>query len=196
MTFKPNIALQLDFYVDSDFTGLWNFEDYQYNAFVSSQIRCVLTLGGHPIKWRSKIQIEVTLSTTEAEYVALSQAMSELMPLSRFLLEVVGRLYLTRPTNVVMKYTVFEDNNGVLATARDVTLISRTKNIFVKCHFFKTRVGPGTGLELVKIDTNLQNANILTTVISPETFACHHEEFNVWMVTDLRISIRPREGEQ
>ena len=46
LTFKPNIALQLNCYVDADFSALWNFDDDQYPVCVNSQIRCVLTMGG------------------------------------------------------------------------------------------------------------------------------------------------------
>ncbi len=34
-----------------------------------------------PLIWVSKLQIEVALSTTESEYIALSQAMRDLIPL-------------------------------------------------------------------------------------------------------------------
>ena len=44
------------------------------------------TLGESPVSWNSKLQTEVALSTTEAEYVALSQAMREFIPLCRLLL--------------------------------------------------------------------------------------------------------------
>jgi hypothetical protein len=37
--------------------------------------RYVMTLGGCPIHWNSKLQTEIKLSMTEAEYIALSQAM-------------------------------------------------------------------------------------------------------------------------
>ena len=36
--------------------------------------------GGCPILWASKLQTEVALSTMEAEYIALSQAMHEILP--------------------------------------------------------------------------------------------------------------------
>ena len=36
---------------------------------------------GCPIVWVSKLQTEVALSTTEAEYIALTQAMRDLIPL-------------------------------------------------------------------------------------------------------------------
>jgi hypothetical protein len=34
-----------------------------------------------PMHWASKMQTEIALSTTEAEYIALSQAMREVLPI-------------------------------------------------------------------------------------------------------------------
>ena len=35
---------------------------------------------GIPVTWGSKLQTEIALSTTESEYIALSSAMSEVIP--------------------------------------------------------------------------------------------------------------------
>ena len=79
-------------------------------------------------------------------------------------------MHLTGTTNAVMKSTVFEDNNGDLATARYVEMTRRTKHIIVKYHFFMTHVGPRTGIALIKIDTNIQKDNILTKGLAPDQF--------------------------
>ena len=73
--------LQLNCYVDADFAGLYNVEDQQDPVCVKSRTGYVLTLGKTPLLWVSKLQTEVALSTTEAEYIALSQAMRELIPM-------------------------------------------------------------------------------------------------------------------
>jgi len=36
---------------------------------------------GYPMHWTSKMQTEIALSTTEAEYIALSQSMREVLPI-------------------------------------------------------------------------------------------------------------------
>jgi hypothetical protein len=63
-TFKPSNDLQLDCYIDADFTGLWNYESDQDPICVKSQTGYVMTLGGCPIQWNSKLQTEIALSTT------------------------------------------------------------------------------------------------------------------------------------
>jgi hypothetical protein len=108
---------------------------------VKSPTGYVMTLGGCPILWNSKLQTEIALSTTgEAEYIALSQAMRELIPLRRLLLEVFVAMKLSGMTGSVVKSIVFEDNNRAIATATAVKMTPRTKHIAVKYHFFKSHV--------------------------------------------------------
>jgi hypothetical protein len=64
LTFKPSNDLQLDCYVDPDFAGLWNYESDQDLVCVKSRTGYVMTLGGFPIQWNSKLQTEIALSTT------------------------------------------------------------------------------------------------------------------------------------
>jgi hypothetical protein len=40
-----------------------------------------ITYAGCPMHWASKMQTEIALSSTEAEYIALSQAMREVIPI-------------------------------------------------------------------------------------------------------------------
>jgi hypothetical protein len=170
LTFQPNADLQLDCYVDADFAGLWNYENDQDPVCVKSRTGYVMTLGGCPIQWSSKLQTEIALSTTEAEYIALSQAMRELLPLRRLLLEIALAMELPGVKDSVIKSTVFEDNNGAIATAKSVKMTPRTKHIAVKYHFFKSHISDESGISLDKIDTNLQKADILTKGMAPQKF--------------------------
>ena len=170
LTFQPSSRLDLDLYVDADFAGLWSHEDDQDPVSVKSRTGYVITLGGCPISWSSKLQTEIALSTTEAEFIALSQAMRELIPTRRLLLEVATTMHLGGNDKVAIKSTVFEDNNGAISTANAVKMTPRTKHIAVKYFFFKSHIGEGTGIELVKVDTLLQKADIFTKGMAPEKF--------------------------
>jgi hypothetical protein len=90
--------------------------------------------GGCSIQWNSKLQTEIALSMMDAEYIALSQAMQELIPLRRLLSEFITAMKLP-----VIKSTVFEDNNGAISIATAVKMTPRTKYIAVKYHFFKSQ---------------------------------------------------------
>ena len=83
--FQPTQELQLDCYVDADFYGLWTHENDQDPVGVKSRTGYVFTSGECPIQWSSKLKSEIALSTTEAEYIALSQAMCKLLTLRQLL---------------------------------------------------------------------------------------------------------------
>jgi hypothetical protein len=80
--FDPHKDMNLDCYVDADFAGLWGSEDDQDPVCVKSRTGYVLTLGGCPLLWVSKL----------AEYIALSQAMRDLLPMRRLAKEVARSL--------------------------------------------------------------------------------------------------------
>ena len=78
--FSPDLSKGLDCFVDADWAGGWGYEDEQDPVSVKSRTGFVLTLFGCPIIWQSKLQTEITLSSTAAEYVAFSMAMREIFP--------------------------------------------------------------------------------------------------------------------
>ena len=80
---RSTIYFNLDCYVDSNFAGLWNFEDDQDLTCVNSRTGYIMLLGGCPLIWSSKLQFEIALSTMKAEYIALSTALRDLIPLKR-----------------------------------------------------------------------------------------------------------------
>jgi hypothetical protein len=167
---KPTEDMQLDMYCDADFAGLWNHEDDQDPTCVKSRSGIILTLGGCPLTWSSKLQTEIALSTLEAEYIALSQGMRELIPMRRLLEELGGKLDLDFAKPTMIKSTVFEDNNGALGLATAPKLTPRTKHIATKYHWFRNQVGPGTGIELNRVDTTEQKADGFTKGLGQEVF--------------------------
>jgi hypothetical protein len=170
LVISPDKDLKLDCYVDADFAGLWKHEDDQDPVCVKSRTGYVFTLGGCPLTWCSKLQTEVALSTLEAEYIALSQAMRELIPLRELLQEIGTNLELDFAHPVIMHSTVFEDNNGALGLASSPRLTPRTKHISTKYHFFRTMIGPGKGIRISKIESAEQKADCFTKGLPDQTF--------------------------
>jgi hypothetical protein len=70
---KPNKNLSLDAYCDSDFAGVWHQEFAHLRDSCLSRTGLIIVLAGVLIHWSSKLQTEIALSSTEAEYIALSQ---------------------------------------------------------------------------------------------------------------------------
>jgi hypothetical protein len=170
LIFQPTKTMTLDCYSDADFAGLWNYEDDQDPVCVKSRTGYILTLAGCPLTWASKLQTEIALSTLESEYIALSTAIRELIPLRRVLQE-VGRaldLAFTKPSIVLS--TCFEDNNGALGLAVAPKMTPRTKHIGVKYHFFKSMIGEQKGIIIRHIDSSQQKADIFTKGLTQDTF--------------------------
>ena len=108
----PTDKLNLDCYVDADFAGLWNYEDPHDPVCVRSRTGYVITFSGVPIMWKSELQTETALSTMEAEYIALSMAMKELLPLKELIIEVCGKNGLQIEEVTDIHSTIWEDNAG------------------------------------------------------------------------------------
>ena len=89
--------------------------------------------------WVTELQGETALSTTEAEYIALSQSLRDKIPTQELLREVSLALHLKIPAPV-LHYTVIEENNGALELATVPKMRPRTKHIAVKYHTSRERV--------------------------------------------------------
>ena len=106
----------------------------------------------------------------EAEYIALSQALRELIPVRRLFEEVGQALKLEHAKNSIVKSTVFEDNNGALGLATSPRLTPRTKHIAVKYHWFKTKIGEEKGIVIEKVESERQKADGFTKPLPDGTF--------------------------
>ena len=73
--FKPDITKGVECFVDADFAGGWNQADAIDAGSVLSRTGYVIMYAGCPLTWCSKLQTEIALSTTEAEYIALSKSL-------------------------------------------------------------------------------------------------------------------------
>ena len=80
MIYRPNITQVLECYVDADFSGGWKDDNHESPESVLSRTGFFIMYAGCPITWGSKLQTEISLSTTESEYISLSSAMREVIP--------------------------------------------------------------------------------------------------------------------
>ena len=75
--------------MDADFAGLFSVKDKQDPISVKSRTGYVIMYRGAPLLWVSKMQTQIALSTMEAEYIALSQSMRDLIPIRKVLKEIM-----------------------------------------------------------------------------------------------------------
>jgi hypothetical protein len=66
---QPSSTKSLDCYVDADFAGNWKSVTSADPSSVKSRTGYVIMFANCPLLWASKLQTEVALSTTEAEYI-------------------------------------------------------------------------------------------------------------------------------
>ncbi|KAM3067034.1 hypothetical protein ACMFMG_012223 [Clarireedia jacksonii] len=118
-------------YCDADYAG-----DTTDRRSVSGYL--YLLLGG-PVTWNSVKQRCVSLSTTEAEYIALSEASKQGQWLRALIREVDRPQYLGSHLEVPM----LSDNQGCIALAKDPIAHSRTKHIEVRYHYIRDLIAYG-----------------------------------------------------
>lgn len=168
LMYTPDKSKGLEIYVDADFAGGFDKSNAEDPASVYSRTGYIIKYANCPIIWKSKLQTEIALSTTEAEYIALSTALRETIPVIHFLREVSAVMEIPE-CNKSMKCTVFEDNNGALEMAKTPKMRPRTKHIAIKYHHFRTYIQNGD-IKIEKIDTAEQEADFLTKPLVLQLF--------------------------
>jgi len=100
-----------DCWVDASYTSEWSSSSAMNDPNTArSRMGYTICYAGCPMIWASKMQTEIALSSTEAEYIALSQSMREVLPIMWLLEEAQkkGIKVNAKPCKVHCK--VFEDN--------------------------------------------------------------------------------------
>jgi len=118
-----------------------------------SQTGYAFLFGGAAVSWSTKLQDTVALSSTEAEYLALSVAVKEALYLRNLFREV----HSARAPAVPM----FEDNQSTIKQALNLQSSARTRHIDVRHHFLKQHVTNGD-ISLQYLPTDQQPADCLT----------------------------------
>jgi hypothetical protein len=114
MIYRPDSARGLEVIVDANFAGGWDPEDAENTDNMYSRTGFVICYAGCPMFWQSKLQTEIALSTAEANYIALLQALKETLPKTNLMREmsIIFPLYLPKPKFLLK---VREDNQSCIA---------------------------------------------------------------------------------
>jgi hypothetical protein len=78
----------LKVYAGADFAGGWSVADSENADNVLSRTGFVICYANCPIVWCSKLQTKIALSTAEAEYIAVSHALRETIPIQNLIKEI------------------------------------------------------------------------------------------------------------
>ncbi|KAL8092162.1 hypothetical protein AgCh_034456 [Apium graveolens] len=135
----------------------------------------IFTLGGTAVSWMSRLQKSVALSTTEAEYMDISEASKEMIWLKNFL-EELGKKQADS--------ALYSDSQSAIHLAKNPVFHARTKHIQLRYHFIRELISNGT-LSLKKILGSKNPADMLTKVV--ELPMLHPEKF-------VKLGIDPPRG--
>ena len=178
MIYRPDITRGLECYVDADFSGGWKYGNHDSPELVLSRTGFVIMYAGCPIIWGSKLQTEISLSTTESEYITLSSAIQEVIPFLVLMKETVGLFgLLTR--DPVFRCTVWEDNKSCITVAKSPKFTPRTKHIAIKYYHFRRFVSDGT-IIINSIDTAEKIADIFINPLGEKSFCSFQHQLMGW----------------
>jgi Reverse transcriptase (RNA-dependent DNA polymerase) len=166
----PRLEEGFQIWVDADFCGLWNKETAPTDPSTArSRTGYVVTYAGCPVAWISRLQTEVAHSSTEAEYVALSQALRDCIPMMHLLQEAASKGVPISTSTPIFRCTVFEDNAGCVELANVPKMRPRTRHINLKYHHFREFVATKL-IRVLKVDGDNQLADQLTKPLSDDKF--------------------------
>jgi len=116
---KPDKQKGLEVYFDADFAGTWDKIDTTNRDTARSRHGYFISYNDVPITWKSQLQHEIALSTTEAEYTGLSYALREALQIMNLLKEMKERKFNVSNEIAKVHCMVYEDNSGAIEIARE-----------------------------------------------------------------------------
>ncbi|GJU66090.1 retrovirus-related pol polyprotein from transposon TNT 1-94, partial [Tanacetum coccineum] len=148
--YPKDSSIALTTFADADHAGC---QDTRRSTSGSMQF-----LGGRLVSWLSKRQKSAMISSTEAEYIALSDCCAQVLWM---------RSQLTDYGFGFNKIPMYCDNKSAIALCCNNVQHSRSKHIDIRFHFIKEHVKNGV-IELYFVNTEYQLSNIFTKALCEE----------------------------
>ncbi|KAJ9544735.1 hypothetical protein OSB04_024442 [Centaurea solstitialis] len=130
---RPDVAysneISVTSYTDASFQT--DIDDFR------SQSGYVFTLNGGAISWKSSKQDTIEDSTTEAEYIAASDAVKEAVWLRNFIMDLRVVASISRPVDI------YCDNSGAVAQANKPREHHKSRHVLRKFHLIRGIIGRG-----------------------------------------------------
>jgi hypothetical protein len=149
-------------YTDSDWAG-----DKDNRISITGFIVFVL---GVAVLWRSRAQRGVSLSSSEAEYYALSEAAKEV----KFVVQILMSMGIPVQLPVIIRV----DNMGAIFMSKNVSATSRTRHVDTRYHFVREFIEDGF-LSIIFVRTADNVADPFTKNVTGDVYASHVKEFVV-----------------
>jgi hypothetical protein len=127
-------------------------------------------LGDSLVAWISKKQGSISLSTTEAEYIAVATCCTQIL----WMIQTLADL----KVNYTDPITIHCDNTSAISVSKNLVLHSKTKHIPIKYHFLREQV-TNRVVQLNYIPSTEQIADIFTKPLATTPFGYLRQKLGV-----------------
>lgn len=148
IVYKRSGNKELTSYTDNDYAGDYDDRKSTYGY--------VFVLASSAVGWSAKKQPVVTLSTTEAEFIAAANCACQTVWLRR----VLEKIELPQS----MTSLIYCDNSSTIKLSKNLVLHGRSKHIDIRFHFLRDLVNQGI-IELSYCSTDKQIADTMTKAL-------------------------------
>ena len=121
----------------------------------------VVYVAGGAVVWQSKSQEPVALSSCEAEYYAMAEAIKEIL----WFINILTEMGITFETPIL-----YVDNQGAIALSQNPVNHQRTKHIDIKWHFIRTIIQTGK-IRIKYVGTDQNISDIFTKALAATLFS-------------------------
>ncbi|KAK8696583.1 hypothetical protein V6N13_001716 [Hibiscus sabdariffa] len=149
-----------------------------------SQSGFVFCLNGGAVSWKSSKQDTVADSTTEAEYIAASEAAKEAVWIKKF---ITGLGVIPSISDAVDLYC---DNNGAIAQAKEPRSHQRSKHILRRFHLIREIIDRGD-VEICKVRTDDNIADPLTKPLAQQKHDRHTKSLGIRYIKKPKVAAQP-----
>ena len=176
---------EIECYVGANFSSWWNQEEINDPGLVLYRTGYGISYTKCPIIWVSRLQIEITISNTEAEYIASYPATRDALPFVSFMKEIQFVLKLQGDDPKVLcsmfenPVTDHEDNQGSVALVVAPQMRLCTEHIIINYHHFRSFVA-NSDIEIQDIDTKEQIADVFTKPLDSELSVYLYYKLSSW----------------
>jgi hypothetical protein len=168
---KADTSKSFEVHVDCDFAGNWVQEDALNDpSTAKSRTGFIISCGGCPVIWASKLQTEVALSSTESEHVGLSESLRIPILMMSLPHEMKAFGIPIDKTTPTVHCKLFEDNAGAIQLAKVPKMRPGTRHINQKYHHFRDWVKSGF-IDTCPTDTLLEQKPLDAVLFAKHRFA-------------------------
>ncbi|KJX96367.1 retrovirus-related Pol polyprotein from transposon TNT 1-94 [Zymoseptoria brevis] len=153
---KTKEQIQIEAFSDSDFAG-----DPSTSRSTSGML---FKIAGGPVVWRSQLQKEVVLSSTEAEYLSLTEATREV----NWVRNLINELQPFTQAKSISTILIKVDNQSAISLVENHANSKRSRHVSLRNHYCREQHDKGS-IKVEFVRTDMQLADCLTKPKSPNT---------------------------